>query len=90
MAEANVFKDYFYHIAAAPGSGEFALRHILAPGAWAHDPLEERLMQLKVPVTFIYGEYDWMNPAAAVKVSAMLDKVRPRKVRRRQGWGVMV
>jgi hypothetical protein len=41
-------RDYFYHIAAAPGSGEYALRHLLSPGAWAHAPLEERLKELKV------------------------------------------
>ncbi len=50
-----MFKDYFYSITAAPGSGEFALRHLLAPGAWAHAPLEEQLSALKVPITFIYG-----------------------------------
>jgi hypothetical protein len=46
--ESDAFKDYFYHIVAARGSGEFALRHILAPGAWAHAPLQQRLLQLKV------------------------------------------
>eukprot|EP00879_Flechtneria_rotunda_P006913 GHRR01007260.1.p1 GENE.GHRR01007260.1~~GHRR01007260.1.p1 ORF type:complete len:413 (+),score=123.85 GHRR01007260.1:218-1456(+) len=78
--ERNVFKDYFYHIAAARGSGEYALRHILAPGAWAHAPLEDRLSELKVPVTFIYGEHDWMNPAAGVAAANKLDQLRPRKV----------
>lgn len=78
--EQNVFKDYFYHIAAARGSGEYALRHILAPGAWAHAPLAERLQELKVPVTFIYGEHDWMNPAAGAAVAQQLDKVRAKKV----------
>eukprot|EP00878_Enallax_costatus_P023828 GHUV01025380.1.p1 GENE.GHUV01025380.1~~GHUV01025380.1.p1 ORF type:complete len:414 (+),score=72.62 GHUV01025380.1:55-1296(+) len=78
--EQNVFKDYFYHIAAARGSGEYALRHILAPGAWAHAPLAERLHELKVPVTFIYGEHDWMNPAAGAEVAQQLDKVRAKKV----------
>mgnify|MGYP001811588876 CR=1 FL=1 len=39
---------YFYHIAAAPGSGEYALRHLLAPGAWAHSPLHKRLLELQV------------------------------------------
>lgn len=32
--EAEVFKHYFYHIVAGNGSGENALRHILAPGGW--------------------------------------------------------
>jgi hypothetical protein len=32
------------------GSGEYALRHLLAPGAWAHEPLTRRLQDLKVGV----------------------------------------
>jgi hypothetical protein len=40
--------DYFYHITGARGSGEYVLRHILAPGAWAYAPLQQRLMELKV------------------------------------------
>eukprot|EP00882_Tetradesmus_deserticola_P007407 GHRQ01007804.1.p1 GENE.GHRQ01007804.1~~GHRQ01007804.1.p1 ORF type:complete len:467 (+),score=186.71 GHRQ01007804.1:110-1510(+) len=79
-AESSTFRDYFYHIAAARGSGEYALRHILAPGAWAHAPLQERLAELKVPVTIIYGEHDWMQPAAGQALAAKLDQIRPRKV----------
>jgi hypothetical protein len=48
--EKECLRTYFYHIAAARGSGEFALRHLLAPGAWAHLPLQERLQELKVCV----------------------------------------
>lgn len=33
--EQEAFKDYMYHIIAGRGSGEFALRHLLAPGGWA-------------------------------------------------------
>jgi hypothetical protein len=47
-SEKECLRSYFYHIAAARGSGEFALRHLLAPGAWAHSPLQERLQELKV------------------------------------------
>jgi hypothetical protein len=35
----------------------------------------------QVPVTFIYGEHDWMNPATGVAVAEILDKIRERKVR---------
>lgn len=80
--ERDVFRDYFYHIAAARGSGEYALRHILAPGAWAHEPLHDRLLELdsRVPVTFIYGEHDWMNPAAGKALAKELDEKRQRQV----------
>jgi len=46
--EVAAFEDYFYHITAAKGSGEHALRHILKPFAWAHQPLEGQLQHLKV------------------------------------------
>ncbi|XP_075265454.1 uncharacterized protein LOC142357819 [Convolutriloba macropyga] len=72
-AEVEAFRDYQYHILAQNGSGEHALRHILQPFAWAKSPLEHRIQDLKVPVTFIYGDKDWMlnidenAPSRAVK-----------------------
>uniref|UniRef100_A0A061RJI8 Cardiolipin-specific phospholipase n=1 Tax=Tetraselmis sp. GSL018 TaxID=582737 RepID=A0A061RJI8_9CHLO len=58
--EVAAFRDYQYHILAQDGSGEHALRHILQPFAWARDPLEHRMAPLRVPVTFVYGDKDWM------------------------------
>ena len=46
--ETGAFQAYFYHIMAAPGSGEHALRHLLGPFAWARSPLEDDLKQLQV------------------------------------------
>ncbi len=46
--EVDAFKTYFYGITAQQGSGERALRHLLAPGAFAHVPLVERLRDLQV------------------------------------------
>ena len=46
--EVSAFEDYFYHITAARGSGEHALKYILKPFAWAHNPLEGQLQHLKV------------------------------------------
>jgi cardiolipin-specific phospholipase len=45
--------DYLYHISCAPGSGEYALSRILAPGAYARKPLIHRLNKLKMPTTFL-------------------------------------
>ncbi|KAJ9530113.1 hypothetical protein QJQ45_023374 [Haematococcus lacustris] len=78
--EINWFKQYFYHSVAAPGSGEYALRHLLAPGAWAHEPLTNRLQELKVPVTFIYGKEDWMRPQHAVDLVEKLKQQRQPRV----------
>ena len=47
-AEVAAFENYFFHIMAARGSGEHALRHLLAPFARAKHPLEGRLHDLKV------------------------------------------
>lgn len=52
---------YLYHNAAAIGSGEYSLGKVLLPFAYAREPLCTRLPSLKVPVTFIYGETDWMD-----------------------------
>lgn len=64
----------------SPPPGEYALRHLLAPGAWAHEPLAERLRELKVPVTFIYGEADWMRPEHAVQLCRDLKGERQPQV----------
>ena len=49
--EVAAFEQYFYHITASPGSGEHALRYLLKPFAWAANPLEQQLRDLKVGVT---------------------------------------
>ncbi|BDA40726.1 probable (Lyso)-N-acylphosphatidylethanolamine lipase at C-terminar half [Coccomyxa sp. Obi] len=45
--EVAAFEEYFYHIMAARGSGEHALRHLLAPFTRARHPLEGRLQHIK-------------------------------------------
>lgn len=59
--EQAAFGAYVYHILASNGSGEFALPHLLAPGAWAREPLTARFDDLRMPVTFLYGATDWMD-----------------------------
>ncbi|KAK9821605.1 hypothetical protein WJX81_005670 [Elliptochloris bilobata] len=77
-AEVAAFEEYFYHIMAARGSGEHALRHLLAPFARARHPLEGRLQELRVPVSFVYGEHDWMQPSAGQRVAAATMRARGR------------
>ena len=64
-AERLALGSYFYHISADSGSGEYALAALLAPGAWAREPLHSRLPLLAMPTTFIYGANDWMDKAHA-------------------------
>ncbi|KAG9103201.1 hypothetical protein FRC06_011790 [Ceratobasidium sp. 370] len=54
--------DYIWHITRAKGSGEYCISHLLAPGAHARRPLVDRVKDIKVPVTFVYGDHDWMDP----------------------------
>jgi len=62
--------DYYYHNVAAAGSGEFALRHIFAPGARGRHPIGDRMLDAvregrlpaSLPVTILYGgTHDWMS-----------------------------
>ncbi|KAL1648508.1 hypothetical protein SLS58_002263 [Diplodia intermedia] len=66
--EALALHDYSYSLFRQRGSGEYALAHILAPGAFARDPLINRIHKIGrqegekgVPVTFMYGDHDWMD-----------------------------
>jgi cardiolipin-specific phospholipase len=59
--ERKLLHDYVYQITTAPGSGEYALSAILTAGSYARRPLHDRLPQLTMPTTFIYGDIDWMD-----------------------------
>ncbi|KAJ8518343.1 hypothetical protein ONZ45_g4565 [Pleurotus djamor] len=59
--------DYILNITVAKGSGEYCISHILAPGAHARSPIVDRIDKLKIPVTFVYGDHDWMDPEGGVK-----------------------
>jgi cardiolipin-specific phospholipase/abhydrolase domain-containing protein 4 len=60
--EVATFEEYFYHIMAARGSGEHALRHLLAPFARAKHPLEGRLHELKARgLALALQEHPWLH-----------------------------
>jgi cardiolipin-specific phospholipase len=68
LEEIKVLEKYLEQINLLPGSGEFALVHILEEGAWARHPLAVRLPRLEVPMAFIYGDRDWMDSKGAYAV----------------------
>lgn len=75
--EVITFERYLYNILASDGSGEFALKHILEPFGWPREALEGRLEALgSTPVTFVYGQHDWMDPKHGVRVCKQLGKLR--------------
>ncbi|GBE79399.1 alpha/beta-hydrolase [Sparassis latifolia] len=60
--DTRAMHDYIVNITLAKGSGEYCISHLLAPGAHARLPLVDRIAALKIPITFVYGEHDWMDP----------------------------
>mmetsp|Transcript_4347 Transcript_4347/g.4114 ORF Transcript_4347/g.4114 Transcript_4347/m.4114 type:complete len:105 (-) Transcript_4347:201-515(-) len=53
------------------GSSEFCIHNIFMVGAWAKSPLELRLPKLKelgIPISFFYGEKDFMDIASPRKL----------------------
>lgn len=59
--------EYVYHITASAGSGEYAGNALLSPqlqaspaGFYARRPLADRLHQLHMPTTLVFGTNDWM------------------------------
>lgn len=61
--EKALFHRYSYGIFQAPGSGEYMLNYLLAPGADARHPLAERgISNLQCNTLWWYGSSDWMDP----------------------------
>eukprot|EP00898_Chlorokybus_atmophyticus_P002553 jgi/Chlat1/3299/Chrsp22S03541 len=71
--EHAALTDYIYHTVVDKASGELCLKYVFAVGAFARDPLLPKVHNLRVPTSFIYGSYDWMDyrsGEAACKVMA--------------------
>jgi len=60
--DTRAMHDYIVNLVLAKGSGEYCVSHLLAPGAHARRPLVDRIQALTMPITFVYGEHDWMDP----------------------------
>eukprot|EP01097_Dermamoeba_algensis_P005498 TRINITY_DN3501_c0_g1_i1.p1 TRINITY_DN3501_c0_g1~~TRINITY_DN3501_c0_g1_i1.p1 ORF type:complete len:200 (-),score=15.34 TRINITY_DN3501_c0_g1_i1:40-639(-) len=80
--QASSLASYLYQINSRKGSGEYALKSILVPGAFAvfgRRGLMDRLAELTIPVSFYYGDSDWMNPDDAVQACRLL-KAQPTRI----------
>jgi cardiolipin-specific phospholipase len=62
--ELEDLKNYLHQIFLRPASGEYALNTILSVGSWARKPLCKRITELKIGMTFLYGDIDWMDPTS--------------------------
>lgn len=72
--EIRDMHDYLVNITLSKGSGEYCISHILAPFAIAHMPLSRRVSALKIPITFAYGDNDWMDPAGGLQALDTLQR----------------
>ncbi|KAJ7133960.1 alpha/beta-hydrolase [Mycena crocata] len=53
--------DYILNITLAKGSGEYCIAHLIPLSSYARMPLIDRMAALKIPITFVYGDRDWMD-----------------------------
>jgi len=67
-----LMRDYTWQIMVNPKGSEKCLPNILSFGAWAHEPLIRELSNMKVPIDFVYGQYDWMEVNMAVEAKSVM------------------
>jgi len=70
LEEQINLSEYLYLNSILPASGENSLNRILLPGAFARNPLMDRIPKLTVsnPITIVYGEKDWMDKTGGLEV----------------------
>ncbi len=72
LGERTDLAKYFYCISRGAGSGEYALAALLAPGAWAREPLHDRMHRMRVRTLFLFGDADWMDKRGGDAVAARM------------------
>lgn len=63
--EKESMKDLLHQTVMRPCSSEVAITMVLKFGAYAREPLLYILPKLKVKVSFLYGDQDWMDSDVA-------------------------
>lgn len=77
--EREALEDYLFHVSAGVRpSGEFALRHILQPMVWSPHNWEERLGEVRVPLTMIYSREDPLDYREGARMCIKLAAARGR------------
>lgn len=73
--EAALLHKYAYGLFVSPGSGEYMLNYLLAPGADARHPLVERgVEKLECKLLWCYGKEDWMDKQGGELCSNIVNK----------------
>lgn len=74
--EAALLHKYAYGIFQGPGSGEYMLNYLLAPGADARHPLIERgIHKLRCKLLWCYGQEDWMDKKGGELCSRIINSL---------------
>ena len=63
--EQDVFTEYILQMGMRKKSTELCVYKLLAPMAYAQEPLCQKLPQLGKPIAFMYGEFDWVGSQVA-------------------------
>lgn len=74
VEQAKALHRYVYTIFNAPGSGEYALNYLLAPGAHARWPLAERAKDITCDTVWMYGQNDWMDVSGGIEAVSEIKK----------------
>ncbi len=61
MNELHDYKEYLKHTLTLKGSTEYAVFIIFDTDCYSKLPLDELLWSFPQPVSFIYGDTDWMR-----------------------------
>lgn len=78
--EGNLLHKYAYAIFQSPGSGEYMLNYLLAPGADARFPLINRgIEKLNCKLSWWYGKEDWMDVQGGQMCSNMINNYHGEK-----------
>eukprot|EP00698_Gefionella_okellyi_P008520 TRINITY_DN2112_c0_g1_i1.p1 TRINITY_DN2112_c0_g1~~TRINITY_DN2112_c0_g1_i1.p1 ORF type:complete len:354 (+),score=26.20 TRINITY_DN2112_c0_g1_i1:52-1113(+) len=64
----NRVSDYVYHLCAAKGSGEYAFMALQDGIGFAKEPLLDKMQDVQVPMTLIYGEADFIQPSTGYEI----------------------
>lgn len=79
-AQSKLLHRYAYGIFQSPGSGEYMLNYLLAPGANARHPLADRgVHKLECDLLWVYGKEDWMDKYGGELCSEVINSYRGRE-----------
>jgi len=74
--EMHALHAYCHGIFLGRSSSEHCLSDLLAPGAYARRPMVHRIAPLRMPVSFFYGDRDWMDKEGGMAAQRLLTDAR--------------